>query len=202
MEGPFSKTVFSRLPSPIKELDETAQKLYIFLRLRKSESEISKRLGISMEELKAKADSVRHALAKSGMLYLIDGHRTVSVDGGDGGERTIVISSEGIGLDEKVMLHRFIEALRETVRELPQSELVILKLKYRDGLSAHDIVEFFRKVGSSPVAGKSVDDLTTQDIYGFLSSIMLKIVRMLKVRCEDWDLNASRLKEIFEEIGV
>ncbi len=71
MEGPINKSVINRLPSAIRSLNETYQRLYIYLRLRKPEDEIARKLNISLEQVREKINTVRRELIKAGQLYLL-----------------------------------------------------------------------------------------------------------------------------------
>ena len=65
MEGHIKKSVIDRLPVAIKNLNETCRKTYVYLRLRKSEEEISRLLNLSFDETRKKIKTVRSELIKA-----------------------------------------------------------------------------------------------------------------------------------------
>ena len=72
MDGPFSESVFRRLPSAIRELDLYHQKVYIHLRLGERAEAIAHLLGIPMEDAERTIREVRESLIKTGQLDLIE----------------------------------------------------------------------------------------------------------------------------------
>ncbi|MBI4682978.1 MAG: hypothetical protein HY757_07750, partial [Nitrospirae bacterium] len=77
MEEPISKSAADRLPSAIKHLSGRCQKIYIYLRLRKSDHEIARQLNMSLEETNEGISAVRNGLIKSGQLDLIEDPRFI-----------------------------------------------------------------------------------------------------------------------------
>lgn len=204
MEGLISKSVIDRLPSAIKGLNETCQKTYIYLRLRKSEHEISKKLNLSLEEANEKIEIVRNALIKAGQIDLIEGPKFVSIHSEDSETEALPISTGELDIDKKLIIKEFLSFLKEAINnELPEHQSQLLRLRYKHQMSAKDILRFCKKTGFSIIPGKEVSLLKDQDIFYALNTALKDVLKRLKMRYkEESSFEIDSLKYIFEEIGA
>ncbi|MBI5408872.1 MAG: hypothetical protein HZA14_05860 [Nitrospirae bacterium] len=203
MEGPINKSVFDRLPSAIKPLDETSQKVYICLRLRKPEHEISRQLNLSLNETSEKIRVVRNELIRAGQLDLIEDPRFVSIHAEDPDSREFPLAADGLDIDKRLIIKEFLLCLKQSVNDLPEHQSQILKLRYKYQLSAKDILGFCRKMELSVIPDKELSAVKEQDVFYALNTALREVLKNLKSRYEgDNSFGMENLKYIFEEIGL
>jgi len=203
MEGPISPSATSRLPSAIKELDETCQKAYIYLRLKKSGQAIANHLNLSLETTNETVETIRQALSKAGRLDLIEDPPFVSIHADDSDTQDLPIVSNEIDVDKKLIIKEFLSFLEKAISELPKDQSRLLRLRYKHQMSARDIVGFCNKMGFNIVPGKDHNELKEQDIVYVLNKTMKDVLARIKVRYEDNDsFGMDNLKYIFEEFGI
>ncbi len=203
MEGPISKSVINRLPSAIRSLNETYQKTYIYLRLRKPEDEISRLLNLSLEATKERSNTVRNALAKAGQIDLIEDPKFVSIHADDPDTQDIPITANELDIDKKLIIKEFLSFLKDAINELPEHQPRLLKLRYNHQMSAKDILGFCNKLSFSLIPDKNITDLKEQDVFYALNTAMKDVLKELKMRYKgESSLELENLKYIFEEIGI
>ncbi|MEW6587192.1 MAG: hypothetical protein AB1442_16475 [Nitrospirota bacterium] len=203
MEGPFSKTVIERFPAVIKALDETCQQVFIYLRLRKSENEIAYLLKLSIDEAREKIEIVRNELSRAGQLDLIEDPRMVSIHSDDPDTPDIPIASEGLDIDDRLIVKEFVSCVKDIVGKLPGHQANLLLLKYRHQLPAKEILGFCKHMGTSLVSGKDIAELKEQDVFYALNTALKEVLKRLKSRYKgDESFSMDNLKYIFEEIGL
>ncbi len=203
MEEPISKSAAERLPSAIKSLNGKCQKIYICLRLRKSDNEIARQLHLSLEETCEGIDTVRNELIKAGQLDLIENPRFISIQADDPDSQDIPVAGADLDIDKKLIIKEFLSCLKEAVDELPEHQSRLLKLRYKYQLSAKDIMGFSKKMGFCPIPDKEVSELREQDIFYGLNVALKDVFKGLKNRHSDLSsFGMDNLKYIFEEIGI
>lgn len=203
MEEPISKSAIDRLPSTIRGLNEGYQKIYIYLRLRKTEDQIAKHLNLSLEKTREKINKVRHELIKTGQLYLIEDPQFISINADDPDTQEIQIAVKELPIDEKLVIKEFNMILKDAVNDLPKYQSQLLKLRYDHQMSAKDILGFCNKIGFSLIPDKEVTKLKEQDIFYALNTAIKDVLKQLKIRYkEERSLGMDDLKYIFEEIGA
>ncbi|MGO9016087.1 MAG: hypothetical protein ACLQF0_14045 [Dissulfurispiraceae bacterium] len=203
MDGPFNTPVSERLPKTIKALDKLDQKIYICMRLRKSAEQISGELGLSLEKTKEKISSIRHELIKTGQLYLVEEPQFISIHSDDPDAQDFPVASGELNLEEKLIIDEFISFLRDAVEEIPSHQTRLLRLRYKHGLSAKDIVGFSNKLGFSLIPDKTLDELKEQDVFYELNNALKGVLVKLKAFYkEDASFGLVNLKYIFEEIDL
>lgn len=203
MEEPISKSIIDRLPSAIKALNETCQKTYIYLRLRKSEHEIARQLNLSLEETRGKTKTVRNELIKSGQLDLIEDPQFVSLHADNPDTQDIPIAINELDIDKKLIIKEFLSFLNKATNELPEHQSNLLKLRYKHQLSAKDILGFCKKMGFSIIPDKEVSVLKEQDVFYALNTALKEVFKKLKERYnEESFFGMDNLKYIFEELGI
>jgi hypothetical protein len=203
MEGPISKSVADRLPSAIKVLNETCQKTYICLRLRKPEHVIARQLNLSLDNTRERINSVRNELIKAGQIDLIEDPRFVSINADDPYMPDMSISTGEMDIDKKLVIKEFLSYLKDAVNELPERQLNLLTLRYKHQLPAKDILGFCKHMGLSLIPDKKITEQKEQDIFYGINTALKEVFRNLKNRYSDADsIKLDSLKYIFEEIGI
>lgn len=79
----WKNLLVNRLPSPIKGLDEDHQKVFIYLRLRKSEDEISRLLNRTSLQTSQIINTIKQRLILSNQLYLIEEPKFIPMQADD-----------------------------------------------------------------------------------------------------------------------
>jgi DNA-directed RNA polymerase specialized sigma subunit len=203
MEGPISKSVVERLPSVIKNLNEACQKTYIYLRLRKSENEISRQLKLPIEETVKNIETVRNELIRAGQIDLIENPQFISIHSEDPDTPDMPLSTEELDIDKRLIIKEFLSYLKEAVNELPEHQSRLLRLRYRHRMSAKDIVGFCKEMGFSLIPDKKVTELKEHDIFYALNTTLREVFKRLKKHyTEEKSFGLDNLKYIFEEIGI
>lgn len=203
MDVSFSDTVLDRLPSAIRELDLIHQKVYVYVRLRKRDEEISKLLKLSLEDARSKIKSVRDVLIRSGQLDLIEEPSFVSIHSHDDDSAEFQLPSRGLPVEERLIIKEFLSVLKETVDKLPHAQARILRLRYTNQMSAREIVDFSKGIGLSLIPGKALSDINEQDIFYLLNTSLKAVLIGVK---ESYGgalaMDIENLKYIFEEAEV
>lgn len=202
MGGPFSETVLKRLPAVIQALDPIEQKVYIYLRLRKDEDNISRLLSQPVEDIRQGALKVRDALMRSGQIDLIQAPVFLSIHSDTPGATVHHLPSKNISMDNELILKEFLSHLKRAIGQLPKDQARLLRLRYNHRMSAGEIVGFCKKLGISLVQGKDIAELKEQDIFYGLNCALKEVLKGLKGRYRDTSLSSSGLKYIFEEIEI
>ncbi len=203
MEGPISRSAVDRLPAAIKGLDETHQRTYIYLRLRKPEAEISRLLPLPPEETSDVISRVRSELIGAGQLDLIEDPRFLSIHAEDEDSREMPLTGGDLDVDQKLVIKEFLTTLKESISELPEHQSRLLKLRYKYQLSAKDILGFSQKTRFSPVPNKETEELREQDIFYGLNVALKDVFKGVKAKHSDISsFGIANLKYIFEEIGI
>ncbi len=192
-----------RLPSAIRELDPTCRQVYIMLRLRKTEQQIAGELGLGTDKTRAGIDEVRHCLGREGMLHLVEDPEMVPLYVETSNGPCISVPSRGIDLESRLIIREFIRTLRECLEHLPPHLAILMRLRYRDELTAREIVAFMARTGISAIQGKAPGEVTEQDIYYGLNIAFGMILGQLKTRYRgELGMGIGALKSILEEFEV
>lgn len=200
MEGPISKSTFERLPACIKALDVLHQKVYIGMRLRKTESAIASQLKLSLTETKNSMEAVRHELAKAGQLYLIENPYFVSIHSDDPDVPDMPIVSHELDAEKKLIIKEFMTHLKDATNSLPTHQSQLLRLRYKHRMSAKEILGFCNRIGESIVPGKGIAELDEQDVFYALNSALKDVLKKMKTKYrEAGTFGLENLKYIFEE---
>jgi len=198
MEESFSESVFSRLPSAIRGLDLTHQKVFIHMRLGKRETDISR---LDEDNTRLKIIKVREALAQAGLLDLIEEPRFVSIHSSSEDEPEFQLRSFELPIEKRLILNEFLSILRDAIESLPHHQSQILRLRYRQDMTAKDILSFSKKISTSLVPGKNISELGEQDIFYALNTALKEVLKKVKVRyCESSVMCTDSLKYILEEV--
>ena len=205
MEGPISESIKKRLPRALRDLDEDHQKAFIYLRLRKKKEEISRLLKKSLSQTEQIIHKIKEELSKAGLLDLIEDPTFISLhaDDPDGDDTAIPVEADS---EKKLIIKEFLSFLKEAMAELPESLATILKLRYRDNLSAREMLAFAKKVNLVFIPGKAIEEVKEQDIFYSLKKALEFILIKLKERYQEQEgepsLGIDNLKNIFEIIEV
>lgn len=203
MEGRFSESVLKRLPASVRRLDTSHQEVYIYLRVRKSPEEISRTMGLSPERVEAMVAKIRHELARSGELHLIEPPRLLPVHSHNPDTPGIQLSSGGLSVEKIAILKQFITHLRDTIESLPPQQVRLLRLRYNHGMSAKEILGFSKRMNLCLVPEKPLSELSEQDIFYALTQALKAVLRGLKARYGDeYRLCPDSLKAILEEVEI
>lgn len=202
MEGPISNSIINRLPSVIRGLSETYQKIYIYLRLKKSEHEIARQLNLSLEEAREKIKTIRNELIRAGQLYLIEDPQFISIHADGPDTQDIPIATKELDIDKKLIIKEFLSFLKQSINELPEHQSQLLKLRYKHQMSAKDILGFCKKGGFSLIPGKEITELKEHDIFYAFNTALKDVLKLLKMRYKEEIFGLENLKYIFEEIGI
>lgn len=203
MEEHISNSALDRLPAVIRGLNEIDQKTYIYLRLRKSEDEISRLLNLSIEEAKEKIKKVRSDLIKAGQIDLIEDPVYVSINPDNPDMPELPLAAKEIDVDKKLIIKEFLSFLKQAISDLPDSQVQLLKLRHKHKMSAKDILGLCRKLNLSLIPGKEILELKEQDIFYALNTARKDVLRRLRMRYgEENSFGMENLKYIFDEIGA
>jgi len=202
MGGSFSDTVLKRLPSVIQALDPLEQQVYIYLRLRKTEDNISHLLTLPIEDVRQKAQRIRDALMRSGQLHLVQSPVFLSIHSDASGVFLHTIPSHDASMDTKLILKELLSNLRKTIEQLPSDQARLLSLRYNHRMSAREIVSFCENLGTSLISGKNVGELNEQDVFYALNSALKAVLRGLRGCYSNTSLCPKGLKYILEEIEI
>ncbi|HDH06148.1 MAG TPA: hypothetical protein ENH01_10655 [Nitrospirae bacterium] len=165
MEGHIKKSVIDRLPVAIKNLNETCRKTYVYLRLRKSEEEISRLLNLSFDETRKKIKTVRSELIKAGRIDLIESPVYISIHSDNPDTQELPLAANEIDIDKRLIMKEFLSFFKEAINDLPDSQVQLLKLRYKHKMSAKDILGFCNKLNFSLIPDKDIKGLTINNIY-------------------------------------
>ena len=189
MEELFSKTAYDRLPASIRELTKEAQTVCVFLRLRKTEEQITSETGFPAEKVSTLADEVRRTLIVDGKYDLVSEPQFTRL-GGESGE---LAAPETIDPEERMVLDEFIEELENAVGAMEESERKILHLYFHERMSVKEIAGFFEKTESG---GRD----TLAEIETAVKNLLAKLKG--SVSFGSGGLTVKGLKEILNETGV
>lgn len=203
MEEPISKSALDRLPSAIRGLNDIYQKTYIYLRLRKSEEEISRLLNLSFDETRKKIKTVRSELIKAGRIDLIESPVYISIHPDNPDTPELPIAANEIGIDKRLIIKEFLSFFKEAINELADSQVQLLKLRYKHKMSAKDILGFCNKLNFSLIPDKDIKELKEHDIFYALNTALKDVLKRLKMRYRvENSFGMDNLKYIFEEMGA
>lgn len=201
MKGPISASVFSRLPSAIKDLDPAHQKVFIHLRLGKREVDISRQIGIDENDTRQKIIEVKEALARAGLLDLIEEPRFVTIHSSSEDEPEFQLRSFELPIEKKLILKEFLSILRDAINSLPIHQAQLLRLRYVQGMTAKDILAFSRSIKISFVPVKSTSELDEQSIFYALNTALKEVLEKIKERYREGSVMCTdNLKYILEEV--
>lgn len=201
MEGSYSDSVLSRLPSAIKGLDLTHQKVFIHLRLGKRETDISRLLGTDENDTRQKIAKVRETLAYAGLLDLIEEPRFISIHSASEDEPEFQLHSFELPIDKKLILKEFLSILTDAIEALPRHQSQLLRLRYRQDMTAKAILSFSKKINISFVPGKSASELGEQDIFYAINTALKELLKRIRERyCKESVMCTDNLKYILEEV--
>lgn len=173
------------------------------LRLRKTEQQIAGELGLGMEETRAGIDEVRHRLGRQGMLDLVEDPEMVSLSRERSDGPGVSLPSRGIGLESRLIIKEFVRILRQCLADLPPHQAVLMRLRYRNDLTAGEIAAFLARTGIRAVPGKAPGDVMEQDIYYGLNVALSTLLGQLKTRYRgELGIGIGELRSILEEFDV
>jgi hypothetical protein len=173
------------------------------LRLRKTEQQIAGELRLGQEKARVAIEEVRHRLGKEGMLYLVEDPEMVTLHGQTPNDPDIPVSSPGIDVESRLIIREFVRILRECLEDLPSHQAILLRLRYRNELTAGEIVDFLARTGISVIQGKIPEEVTEQDVYYGLNCALGVVLRQLKERYRgEFGAGIEHLKSIFEEFEI
>lgn len=203
MEGSFSDSVYRRLPSAIRKLDLVHQDVYIHLRLRRSEEDISRLRHLPPEDLRSKINRVREELIKVNQIDLIEDPTFVPFDPLGPDVEELQLPSQGLSIDKSLIVKEFLSILHEIINKLPPHQSRILRLKYSNRMSAREILEFSKKLNIDLIPGKDSSEVKEQDIFYALNKTFKTIRDGLQERYrEEGSFSIDNIKYIFEEIEL
>jgi hypothetical protein len=173
------------------------------LRLRKTEQQIAGELCLKPEEACSAIDVVRHRLSREGMLYLVEDPEMVSLRGEAPDDPDIPMPSPGLDIESRLIVKEFVRALRECIETLPPHQTTLLRLRYRNDLTAGEVVDFVGRTGVSVIDGKTSTEVTEQDIYYGINSALVAVLKQLRSKYKgEYGVGIDHLKMIFEEFDV
>lgn len=194
----FSKTAYTRLPAAVRKLPRNAQTVCIFLRLRKTEEQISREMEISPDETSRLANEVKRTLIVSGNYDMIAGPVFVSLDNFNGEGRTPEPVSGETAMEDSLLLKKFIEALKKGLSLLEQDERRILHLFFERRMTGNEIFDFQNRSGTGHrFKGHS-------DVFYFIEKTLGKLLSRVNETTPigRGTLTVKGLKEILGDTGV
>jgi len=194
-------TVVERLPAAIRAMDGTSRKMFILMRMRKTEAQIAGRLGLCHEAVREVGGRIRHALAQEGLLDMVEDPEFVTIHAEGPDDIEIPLPSGGLGPEEKLLVSEFLSALRVALGSLPDQERTLLRLMYRNGLSAREIAEFSQKTGVVVIPGNVA--LSVPDVYSACGRAVTKVAAQLRRKYEgDLSMGPKEVKALFEDEDI
>lgn len=191
-----------RLPKSVRSLPMRSKKVFVLLRRRKSLAQMAGELGITHEEAKRETDAIRHLLICEGLVDLVDDPSLLSVEtGGAEGEGIPLEDDASPESHTSLMAKRVARVLAECISELSSEARLVLRLRYRDELSAKDVADFARKTKVVLVPGKAAEPSADQ-VYYVEGVAFATLARKLRDRMgSDESIATAGLKAAFEQVG-
>ena len=197
----LNDTVVERLPAAIRAMDGTSRKMFILMRMRKTEAQIAGRLGLCHEAVREVGGRIRHALAQGGLLDMVEDPEFVTIHAEGPDDIEIPLPSGGLGPEEKFLVSEFLSALRDSLASLSDQERNLLRLMYRNGLSAREIAEFSQKTGVMIIPGNVV--VSVPDVYSACGRAVTKVAAQLRRKYEgDLSMGPKEVKTLFEDEDI
>jgi DNA-directed RNA polymerase specialized sigma subunit len=189
MEELFSKTAYDRLPASIRSLPKETQTVCVFLRLRKTEEQITCETGFPAEKVSSLADEVRRTLIVDGKYDLVSEPQFTRIDD----DRSELAAPETIDPEERMILDKFIDELEVAVSTMEERERKILHLYFHERMSVKEISEFLEKTGNG--GGRVLAEIETA-----VKSLLAKLKGSSTFG--SGILTVKALKDILNETGV
>ncbi len=204
----FSDTAYRRLPVAIKNLPDKERDVFIMLRMRRAESFIALRLGISLSLTREMIGRVQETLIKSGALDLIQDPVFYQLDhpriNNELDSRPFELSSHEMDVADRLELERFYGALEKSIGQLSKRSRRLLSLWYNKEMTAKEILNFYKKLGVCAREGKPIEQTTVQDIFYALEKIIQNLLEIVRTNLKQDGIELTRpaLKTILSETGV
>ncbi|VAX20262.1 hypothetical protein MNBD_NITROSPINAE04-2703 [hydrothermal vent metagenome] len=204
----FSDTAYKRLPTAIKDMPEQERDVFIMLRMRRAESFIALRLGISLSLTREMVGRVQETLIKSGSLDLIQDPVFYQLDhpriDNELDSRPLELSSREMDVADRLELERFYGALGKSIGQLPKRSRRLLSLWYNKEMTAKEILNFYKKLGVCVKEGKPIGQTTVQDIFYVLEKNIQNLLEIVRTNLKQDGIELTRpaLKAILNETGV
>ena len=189
MEELFSRTAYDRLPASIRVLPKEAQTICVFLRLRKTEEQISVETGFPADRVSSLADEVRRTLIVDGKYDLVSEPQFTRLDD-DKGELAAI---ESVDPEERLILDRFIDELEIAISTMEERERKILHLYFHERMRVKDITDFLEKTEVGKI--DAVAEIETA-----VKNLLAKLKESLSFGSKG--LTIKGLKDILNETGV
>jgi len=197
----LSDTVVERLPAVIRSMDDTARKMFILMRMRKTEAQIAGRLGLCYEAVREVGGQIRHALVREGLLDMVEESEFAPIHGEGPDDVEIPLPSGGLGPEERLLVSEFLSALRDALASLPDHERNLIRLMYRNGLSAREIAEFSKKTGIVIIPGNVA--VSVSDVYSACGRAVKKVADQLRRKYGgDLWMGPKEVKALFEDEDI
>ncbi len=203
----LSPSAKKRLPTAIKNLPETEQAVFVFLRLRRDEAFISRELEISLGVAHNAIKNVQDALVKSGALDLIQDPVFYPIDfspDGNGAGGGLELESGDMPAESQIALESFYRLLEESLEKMPKNGRRLLGLWFNKEMTAKDILRFYSNLGLSAVSGKPVSGTTQEDVFYEIEKNIRKLANIVRSNSneKEMEITPSALRSILEETGV
>lgn len=199
----FSDTAYKRLPVAVRKMPKEAQTTCIFLRLRKTEEQISMDIGLSPEETSRIVNDVKRVLIVSGNYDMVASPTMVSLDAGTADGRPIEPAAVEAGMEDSLLLKNFIQVLKESLKNLTSPERKVLHLFFERRMTGTEILEFFGKTGLQGFFGDS-GLKSGSDVFYFIDKALKKLLSKMdeSTPIGRGTLTVKGLKEILAHTGV
>jgi hypothetical protein len=192
-----------RLPACVVGLGSSHATAYVLLRLRKNESQIAMRLGVPVGEAEGIVQKVRHELAREGLLWHVEDPEFFPIHAREPDGPELPLAAANPGAEEQAIVRELVRQLGLAVDGLPLHQAALLRLKYRNGLSAREIREYISRTGTELIPGKTPATIVESDVFYALNAALKGVLGHLKrvygaAECQG---GIEGLKEVLEEIG-
>lgn len=203
----LSQSAKNRLPSAIKKLSEKEQAVFVFLRMRRDETFISREVEEPISNVRAMIQTVQTELVKAGALDLISNPVFFPIDhpcNDDDGGRSFELPSNDIDPSERMALDSFYKALKISFSSLSNEQKRLLDLWFNKEMTAKEIFNFYKRLDLPFTSKKPIKSSTIQDVFYEIDKNMQKLLSLVRSNMGDSDiaLTPKGLKAILSETGV
>lgn len=191
-----------KIPKVLQDAPEIEQKVFVFMRMRKSIEQIASRLKVSVEEATELANSVLEKLIKAGLQDMVLTPVEVELKEDVIDTRPLQAKSS---MEDRILLYRVCAEYRNAVNELHPEEQVLLRLFYNEELKAEEILENYRIVKKNLPGGRKPEELRVEGVYKIIDKAKRKLLKLLQEKCEhlkEVNVASETVNTFLDQLGV
>lgn len=190
----------------LKSLDgmtDEEQKVLRMLRFDRDEQAIARELGVTDDRAKELVHDVKSRLIREGKIHLIDRPVTFSLNSSGQEEDDLPplqIPDPALPAETQLMAGYYRKLVDDSVRELGPDAKRTIRMYYRYGNSAGEILEEIRAGRVPNFLDKAVDDLEEEEVYRMVNTAVTELMKIFnrKLEAQGIRLNISQMKEVLK----